>query len=97
MPESGRYVSQICRGLQVHVTDREQFRPLEAALYLVASAIALHPQEFAWRAEHFDRLAGSGRLRQALAKGDSIKSITSSWREGIEAFERERGPRLLYD
>lgn len=97
VPESGRYVSQICRGLQLHVTDREQFRPLDAALYLVASAIALHPQEFAWRAEHFDRLAGTGRLRQALAKGDSIESITSSWREGIEAFERERGPRLLYD
>lgn len=97
VPHSGRYASQTCQGLQVHVTEREQFRPLEAALCLVASAIALHPQGFAWRSEHFDRLAGSGRLRQALVKGDSIESITSSWREGVEAFKRARRTCLLYD
>lgn len=95
--ESGRYASRVCQGLQVHVTDREQFRPLQAALCLIAAAIVLHPQEFAWRAEHFDRLAGSGRLRQALANGEPIESITCSWREGIEAFKRARGPCLLYD
>ena len=96
VPAAGNFESQVCRGLQVHVLDRDQFSPLPAALHLLSATILLHPQEFEWRAEHFDRLAGSDHIRRALAARRPVDSIVECWRSGIEQFVRSRKPYLLY-
>ena len=97
VPGSGEFAAQVCQGLQVHLTDREQFEPLGAALHLIGAVIALHPREFSWRNDHFDRLAGSDRLRRALQRGESAESITGHWRSGVSSFEGARRSCLLYD
>lgn len=96
VPGAGNFSNQICRGLQVHVLDRDLFNPLSAVLHLLAATIHLHPQKFEWRAQHFDRLAGSDRIRSALSAQRPVESIVESWQSGIEQFVRARRPYLLY-
>lgn len=96
VPGASRFRSQVCRGLQVHVLDRNRFNPLPAALHVLAEASRLHPHHFEWRAEHFDRLAGSDRVRRSLVAQESVDSIVAGWQPGIEQFTRSRRPYLLY-
>lgn len=96
IPGTGPFGAQVCRGLQVHVLDRAGFRPLTAALHVLAETLRLHPRRFEWRARHFDNLAGSDRVRRALMAREPVGSIVEEWRPGVEEFARVRRPYLLY-
>ena len=95
-PTAGRYRGKLCRGIQVHVLDRERFKPLSAALHFLRAARQIHPSRLQWRVRHFDRLAGTDRLRRALLRGDSTEAIESGWQSGVDEFRRSREPYLLY-
>ncbi|MEW6753675.1 MAG: DUF1343 domain-containing protein [Candidatus Latescibacterota bacterium] len=45
---------------------------------------------------HFDRLAGTDRVRLGLEEGLSVGVLEASWEEDLRAFERRRRPCLLY-
>lgn len=44
----------------------------------------------------FDKVCGSDRLRQALQNGQTARQIVAAWRDGEEAFRRQRARHLLY-
>ena len=45
---------------------------------------------------HFDRLAGTDLLRQAVDAGAGVDEIRSRWQEELEAFMRVREQYLIY-
>jgi uncharacterized protein YbbC (DUF1343 family) len=94
-----------CGGVQIHVTDRETFKPVESAVALLAEIRAQNPGKFEWRAppyeyEHvklpFDILAGSSELRQQIEAGVPVPMIYASWQPAHERFARNRKASLLY-
>jgi uncharacterized protein YbbC (DUF1343 family) len=48
-PGFQKYAGLICRGAQMHVTDRQGFRPLRTALEILRTIRDLHPRDFAWK------------------------------------------------
>lgn len=48
-PGFQKYAGQICRGAQLHVTDRAAFQPLRTALQILEAVRDAHPREFAWK------------------------------------------------
>jgi uncharacterized protein YbbC (DUF1343 family) len=44
----------------------------------------------------FDKAAGSDTIRKQVRNGWSATSIARSWREGEQAFRKQRWPYLLY-
>jgi uncharacterized protein YbbC (DUF1343 family) len=78
-PWHGRvHVGVPCGGVQLHVTDRDAFRPVRTGIACVAAARAQDPARFAWRTEPYefvsdrpaiDLLFGSDRERLALEAG----------------------------
>jgi uncharacterized protein YbbC (DUF1343 family) len=48
-PGFQKYAGLICRGAQMHVTDRQVFRPLRTALEILRTIRDLYPQDFAWK------------------------------------------------
>ena len=48
-PGFQKYAGQICRGAQLHVTDRAAFRPVLAGLEIIRTIRDMHPREFAWK------------------------------------------------
>jgi uncharacterized protein YbbC (DUF1343 family) len=94
-PSASNHAGRECQGVQVHITDREAFRPVEMALHLLHVARCASSDAWAWN-PHFDRLAGGGDLRLALEAGMPVAEILKGWGDSISAFLRKRERYLLY-
>lgn len=95
-PSASHFTGKACQGVQVHVTDRETLRPLTMALELIQQVRQQAGNKFAWQAPHFDRLAGSAKMRQQLEDSTPVADIALEWQSNIQEFERRRQPYLLY-
>jgi uncharacterized protein YbbC (DUF1343 family) len=104
-PTFHKFAHQACGGCQVHVTDRRVFRPVLAAVAVMAEYRRQRPNRFAWRQppyeyEHtktpIDILAGSDRLRRQIEAGASARDIAKSWEPAVRQFLPIRGRFLLY-
>ncbi len=102
-PSTSKHTGQTCQGVQVHVTDRRAFRPVEVGLHVVAACRAQAPDRFeflpaSWegRPPHFDLLTGDAMLRAGLAAGIPVAELVSGWPALAAAFEQMRRPHLLY-
>ena len=104
-PTFQKHAGVPCGGVQVHVLDREAYRPVLSGVAIVKSCFDLYGESFRWKEppyeyvydkNPFDVIAGSDRLRRAIEGGESLDAIGESWREGIEAFEKTRAEYLLY-
>lgn len=96
VPSFSKYQGRLCRGVQVHVLNRQEFQPLEAVLYLIQITRQLHPGDFQFLPDVFDRLAGTDSIREDLQQGKSPQSILAHWQRQTAEFRRRRQPFLLY-
>lgn len=94
-PAASSHAGTECYGVQVHVTDRDLFRPVEMALHLIAVARCLSGDAWMWN-PHFDRLAGDSAVRSALEAGTRVDEMIASWEESISTFIHQREKYLLY-
>jgi uncharacterized protein YbbC (DUF1343 family) len=101
-PTFWRFRGEGCGGVQVHVTDRDSFKPVETGVHLLRTLMKLCPGGFGFNEptyeerRHFDLLAGTDRLRLSLLEGASVREITASWEPGLERFKDMRSSYLLY-
>lgn len=95
-PQFSKYEGEVCHGVALHITDSKQVAPIEVAVWMLSILITEHPSEFEFRETHFDRLAGSSTLREALLAGTPCSEIIESWSIDIEQFRVRREPYLLY-
>jgi len=105
-PTFQKHAKQPCGGCQIHVTDRESFKPVKTGVALIEMFRRFDPVRFEWRRppyeyEHekvpIDILAGSDTLRQQVERGVPVEEIAASWRDDEEQFRRLREPYLLYE
>jgi uncharacterized protein YbbC (DUF1343 family) len=104
-PTFQKHARQPCGGCQIHVTDRDAFRPVITGVALIDTFRRLDTGRFAWRQppyeyEHdkmpIDILAGSDTLRQQVESGTPIAEIAASWKDDETEFKRLRRPFLMY-
>jgi uncharacterized protein YbbC (DUF1343 family) len=104
-PTFQKHAKTTCGGCQIHVTDREAFRPVLTGAALIQMFRRQNPDKFAWRQppyeyEHeklpIDILAGSSTLREQIERGVAPADIADSWRDDEAAFRQARQPFLLY-
>ena len=99
-PTFSKYADEMCHGVQVHVTDRNHFRPVDVGLHLIVTARQGYPDQFEFLKNRgryfFDLLAGTDALRLKLMKHESPTEIVQSWETGVEKFTEQRRPYLLY-
>jgi len=78
--------------------DNFALRPADA---VYASAEAMQARGYGaageWANAHFDRLAGSVELRQAIERGDDAQTIAAGWNANEVNFDLRRNAYLLYD
>jgi uncharacterized protein YbbC (DUF1343 family) len=104
-PTFQKHARQPCGGCQIHVTDRDAFRPVITGVALIDTFRRLDTGRFAWRQppyeyEHdkmpIDILAGSDTLRQQVESGTPIAEIAASWKDDETEFKRLRRRFLMY-
>ena len=94
-PSASIHAGSECRGIQLHVTDRDALRPVEMALHLIRVARSMSGEAWKWN-PHFDRLAGNSEIRSNLEEGRSVTEILAPWAESISKFIAQREKYLLY-
>lgn len=95
-PPDGKYGAVSLAAIRLRVTDRTIYDPTTTAVRLLAAVRAAHPDSFAFRVTHFDRLAGGPGLRQRLESGSPASAIVASWEPELREFLGLRQRYLLY-
>ena len=104
-PTFQKHAKQACGGCQIHVLDRDAFKPVLTGAALIEMFRNGAPDTFAWRQppyeyEHdklpIDILSGSEALRLQVESGLAPTKIADSWRADEESFVRMRAEFLLY-
>lgn len=106
-PTFQKHVGKLCGGAQIHVTDREKFKPFKTGVAIIKAIYDLYPKEFQWRQPPYeyetekmpiDILAGSDRLRNEIENGVSLDKIEKWWSEECLSFTKNvRRHYLLYE
>ena len=105
-PTFQKHARVTCGGCQLHVTDRERFRSVDAAIALLcAFRDALPGRTLPWRPPPYeyeqeklpiDILAGSDGLRRAVDAGASPQEVSVTCRLDAGSFDVMRSSCLLY-
>lgn len=103
IPTFDKWKGKLCRGLQIHILDRNQFLPFETAIAIVKYSKEIHPESFRWNLPPyeyeneklpFDILVGTDRLRKILHS--ELGEIYESWQIELKKFMSIREKYLLY-
>ena len=105
-PTFQKHAGVDCGGVQVHVTDRQAFRPVRTSLALLSEMRRLSPEQFAWRTAEYefvkdpiaiDLLFGSDRERMAIEAGRPWGEIAATWVDEERTFDGRRHRAWLYE
>ncbi|GBD88366.1 hypothetical protein BMS3Abin03_02301 [bacterium BMS3Abin03] len=91
-----KYEGIECYGIKISITDKTKFKAVEFGVYLLSSLINLYNQNFRFKDDFFDKLAGTDRLRKELLAGKVPYEIIKSWNTALEKFKSIRKKYLLY-
>jgi uncharacterized protein YbbC (DUF1343 family) len=93
-PTSSNYANQVCHGVNIFVTDRNQLDGPELGMELASALIKLYPQQY--KLDRLDWLMVHAATFEALKRGDDPRAISDSWRDGLQEFMKVRAKYLLY-
>jgi uncharacterized protein YbbC (DUF1343 family) len=105
-PTFQKHAATPCGGVQLHVTDRERFRPYLTGVAFLQAVHSLWPEAFAWRTRAYefvshvpviDLLTCSAAVREGIEAGAELAELAATWAEAEAAFAQERRPWLLYE
>jgi uncharacterized protein YbbC (DUF1343 family) len=96
-PSFSKFAGEMCGGAQVHVTDRNSYRPFETALHVVKTIREMYPDKFQFHADYFDKVMGTASVRRALERGLEVADIMRDYEPGLKSFAGQRKPYLLYE
>lgn len=95
-PTASKWADQPCAGVQVHVLNRNTFRPVTMGMQLVATIKALYDDHFTWQLPHFDHLAGTDQVRLQIDADTPVLDIVAGWQQELAEFANQRQKVLLY-
>ena len=96
IPTAAPFVGEHCQGVLLEIVDRARVRPMALGVAMLATVRALHPGLIGFDDTHFDRLAGTAKLRQSLLAGEPAARIAATWGAALDRFLTIRRSYLLY-
>ncbi len=104
-PTFHKWAGELCRGFQLHVTDRQAFKPYATTLTVLSVLRQLYPEQLAWRRPPYeyelerlplDLLAGDDCIRHGLDRGLTAAELERCWQEDLARFCEVRREFLIY-
>ncbi len=104
-PTFCEFAGQTCGGVQLHITDRETFKPVIVGIAMVKTVYEMYPDHFQWRQNDyeyefgrnpFDIVCGTDKIRLGIESGASLKDIGAGWQAELNTFIQLRKNFLLY-
>ncbi|MCE5194252.1 MAG: DUF1343 domain-containing protein [Nitrospiraceae bacterium] len=104
-PTFQKFSGELCGGAQIHVIDRNKFKPFKTGVAVLKSIMELYRDKFEWKQPPYeyeavkppiDILAGTDILRKSLEKNESLKNMEEWWKEQSREFQKTRKEYLIY-
>jgi uncharacterized protein YbbC (DUF1343 family) len=101
-PTFSKHSGTLSHGIQIHVTNRNAFKPFETGLHIVKTIHDMYPNDFQFRAPNssgisfFDNLVGNGTIRADIEAGKSVEEMKATWQKNLDQFNKTREKYLLY-
>lgn len=95
-PASSKYEGQKCNGVKIIVTDRDLLEPYFSGILIVNKIYQMYPDDFQWRADHFDRLCGTSAVRETIVNRSSLQDLKKTWQAELKSFLQIRNKYLMY-
>ena len=98
-PTFSKYQNELCRGVQVHITDREKADVFLGGLKLLETIRDMYPEKLeylSWgesRIHSLDKLLGTDAFRAGRLTADEV---SQTYAPGVAAFSEAVKPFLLY-
>jgi uncharacterized protein YbbC (DUF1343 family) len=106
LPTFQKHAGKLCGGAQIHITDRERFKPFKTAAAVLKTAHELYPGKFRWNKPPYeyeknllpiDVLAGTDRFRKDIEESAPLDSMEKWWKSELRDFDSKiRQKYLLY-
>ncbi|MDO9288049.1 MAG: DUF1343 domain-containing protein [Thermodesulfovibrionales bacterium] len=105
LPTFQKHEGKLCGGAQIHVMDRDRFKPFKTGVAILKAVHDIYPKQFKWKQPPYeyetekmpiDILAGTDRLRNGIEKGTKLNLMEEQWAEELKAFQKIRKKYLLY-
>lgn len=93
-PKSSTFSGQLCRGVNIVITDRSAFKPVAVGLEIAYHIWRLHPRE--WKIDDYLRLLANNGTLAALRQGKTPAEIAGTWQAGLSEFALLRRKYLVY-
>ncbi|WP_076757509.1 exo-beta-N-acetylmuramidase NamZ family protein [Edaphobacillus lindanitolerans] len=94
-PTFSKHSGKLSHGVQIHVTDRDKYQPVETGLHIVKTVHDLYPEDVTLTA-FFDNLIGNGWIREGIENGMSVEEMKAQWKNELKKFEKVRKQYLIY-
>ena len=101
-----KHGGSLCGGAQIHIMDRERFKPFKTGVAVIKAIHDLYPKDFMWKQPPYeyetekmpiDILAGTEDLRRGIEKGEQLNVMEECWSEQSHSFHQAvRRKFLLY-
>lgn len=91
------YDGELCSGIDIEITDKNQFDPLASATTVIILASQLYPREFKWADnDRMDKLYGYNQLRIFAAQQKPPNYLPPLWFHDVVRFNDFRRRFLIY-
>ena len=105
IPTFNKHQGKNCGGVQLHVTDRKQFKPVKTGIALLKTIYDMYPNDFRWKKPPYeyvsdklpiDVILGCDWIRKALEEKQTLEKIIGKTEEELKDFSAVRKKYLLY-
>ncbi|HEV2705391.1 MAG TPA: exo-beta-N-acetylmuramidase NamZ domain-containing protein [Pyrinomonadaceae bacterium] len=93
-PRASVFKGEECSGVNIIVTDRAQFRPVETGIEMAVALRKLYAAE--WKVNDYLRLLANADTLERLKRGEATEELMRAWQPRLEEFRRARANVLLY-
>ncbi len=93
-PKASVYSNQELGGINIIITNRENFKPVRSGIEIAVALRKLFPND--WKIENYNRLLANTETFEKIKLGDSPEEIEKAWQKDLENFKSRRTQFLLY-
>ncbi|PEF39992.1 hypothetical protein CON84_07735 [Bacillus sp. AFS094228] len=96
-PTFSKHAGKLSHGVEVYITDREEFKAVPTGLHIIKTIQDLDPGDFEFlAANNFNLLIGNGWIMSRIKEGSTVNEILKEYQVKQDAFKKVRKNYLLY-
>jgi uncharacterized protein YbbC (DUF1343 family) len=105
-PTANKWAHQLCKGFQIHVTDRKTYRPYETSLRLLQAVVTCYPDRFEWKSPPYeyeweklpiDLILGDKSIRMKIENKIPVSEIAMDWQGQLTRFSEMSPSVWVYE